>query len=60
MASFLLGILTGMLIEECIRAMSRRGDRFIKRMEVLPDVVPFDGSVKEEFVVLKDENNLSK
>ena len=45
MASFLLGILTGMAIEEVCRYCHRRLDRFIKKVQDLPDVVVEDNSV---------------
>ena len=39
MGYFLLGVLVGMAIEEVCRYGVRKCDRFIKRMEDLPDVI---------------------
>lgn len=47
MASFLLGILCGMAIEECCRFLARKCDKAMKKMEALPDVVPCDAETNE-------------
>ena len=39
MGNFILGVLVGMAIEEVCRYGVRKCDRFIKRMEDLPDVI---------------------
>ena len=39
MGNFLLGVLVGMAIEEVCRYAGRKCDRYIKRMEDLPDVI---------------------
>ena len=55
MASFLLGVLCGMAIEEVLRCASRRFDKWVDKMKDLPDIVE-----NKEVEVLKDENNISK
>ena len=55
MASFLLGVLCGMAIEEVLRYGSRRFDKWEKKIRDLPDLVE-----NKEVEVLKDENNISK
>tara|TARA_R100000655_G_C2956814_1_gene188180 strand:+ start:140 stop:316 length:177 start_codon:yes stop_codon:yes gene_type:complete len=58
MASFLLGILCGMAIEECCRFMARKCDKAMKKMEALPDVVPADADEgTNEIQSLSSKNN---
>ena len=63
MASFLLGVLTGMAIEGGFIWTIRKMDRWIERIRDLPDDIdpphPCD-EVNDEVKVLKDENNISK
>ena len=64
MASFLLGVLTGMAIEEICRYGYNKLRRFTEAMESLPDVdvggMDNEDEDKAEVKVLKDENNISK
>tara|TARA_S200002703_G_scaffold13611_1_gene11935 strand:+ start:8425 stop:8610 length:186 start_codon:yes stop_codon:yes gene_type:complete len=60
MASFLLGVLTGVLIEEVCRWGARKMDNLKDKIDALPDVVPAfgiqddKGEVKDEVEVLKE------
>lgn len=56
MASFLLGVLTGMLIEEGCRYCARKCDKWKKQLEDLPDIVE-ENKETNEVQVLKAENN---
>tara|TARA_R100000900_G_C3283697_1_gene154279 strand:- start:313 stop:480 length:168 start_codon:yes stop_codon:yes gene_type:complete len=53
MASFLLGVLTGVLIEEVCRYCAKKMDNLKDKIDALPDVVPADGEIKDEVEVLK-------
>ena len=47
-----------MAIEECCRFLARKCDKVMKKMEELPDVVPFDADAEtNETESLSSKNN---